>query len=94
MAHPLNRPEIDRVTRTVVEGYAVLQPRVGVTIPEAHRSLFSRLLAGDAGIDPYTRQTSDVYHDVFGQGSFIGKGIYDVEAFESAWKAVFPKTAC
>ena len=78
----------------VVEGYAVLQPRVTTTMSEAHRSRFSRLLAGDAGIDPYTRQTSDVYQDVFGQGSFIGKGIYDVAAFETAWKADFPTTAC
>jgi hypothetical protein len=90
MAHPLNWPEIDPATHTVVQGYALLQPRVGVTIHEASRSLFSRLLAGDAGIDPYTRQTSDVYHDVFARGSFIGKGIYDVEAFQSALGGRFP----
>ena len=75
----------------VVAGYAVLQPRVTATMPEAHRSRFSRLVAGDAGIDPYTLQTSDLYHDLFGQGSFIGKGIYDVEAFESACEGRFPE---
>ena len=74
----------------VVAGYAVLQPRVTATMPEAQRSPFSRLTAGNAGIDPYTRETSDLYHDLFGQGSFIGKGIYDVHAFESACEGRFP----
>jgi hypothetical protein len=73
MAHPLNWPKIDPATRTVVEGHAVLQPRVGSTISEANRSPFSRLLAGDAGIDPYTRQTSDVYQDVFARGSLSAR---------------------
>ena len=90
-AHPLNRAEIDPHSRLVVEGYAVLQPRVTATMPAAQRSLFSRLVAGDAGIDPYTLQTSDLYHDLFAQGSFIGKGIYDVEAFESACEGRFPE---
>ena len=74
----------------MVAGYAVLQPRVTATMPEAQRSPFSRLTAGNAGIDPYTRETSDLYHDLFGQGSFIGKGIYDVHAFESACEGRFP----
>ncbi|MGA2254504.1 MAG: glycosyltransferase family 2 protein, partial [Thermoguttaceae bacterium] len=90
-AHPLNQAEIDPHSRMVVAGYAVLQPRVTATMPEAHRSHFSRLVAGDAGIDPYTLQTSDLYHDLFGQGSFIGKGIYDVEAFESVCEGRFPE---
>ena len=90
-AHPLNQAEIDPQSRMVVAGYAVLQPRVTATMPEAQRSRFSRLVAGDAGIDPYTLQTSDLYHDLFGQGSFIGKGIYDVAAFESACEGRFPE---
>jgi hypothetical protein len=90
MAHPLNRPRIDRRTRMVVEGYGILQPRVTVTVPEASRSPYSRLFAGEPGIDPYTNQTSDVYQDVFGQGSFIGKGIYDVRAFDAALAGRFP----
>ena len=90
MAHPLNRPRIDPRTRMVVEGYGILQPRVTVTVPEASRSPYSRLFAGDPGIDPYTNQTSDLYQDVFGQGSFIGKGIYDVRAFETALAGRFP----
>ena len=90
-AHPLNQAEIDPHSGVVVAGYAVLQPRVTATMPAAHRSRFSRLAAGDAGIDPYTLQTSDLYHDLFGQGSFIGKGIYDVAAFESACEGRFPE---
>ncbi len=90
-AHPLNQAELDPHSRVVVAGYAVLQPRLTATMPAAHRSRFSRLAAGDAGIDPYTLQTSDLYHDLFGQGSFIGKGIYDVEAFESACAGRFPE---
>ncbi len=90
MAHPLNRPQIDPRTRRVVKGHAILQPRVGVTMHDAGRSPFSYMLAGDPGIDPYTRQTSDVYHDIFGQGSYIGKGIYDVYAFSAALEGRFP----
>ena len=82
MSHPLNWPELDARTQTVAQGYAILQPRTGATISESRRSLYSGLLAPDAGIDPYTRQVSDVYHDLFARGSFIGKGIYDVRVFE------------
>ncbi len=91
MVHPLNRPEFDPVSGIVVEGYSILQPRVGVSLPNAGRSLFLRLFAGDAGIDPYTRAVSDVYQDVFQEGSFIGKGIYDVDAFERALAGRFPE---
>ena len=82
MAHPLNRPVVDARVGRVVDGYSILQPRVGVTLQSASRSRFVRLFAGEPGIDPYTRAVSDVYQDVFGEGSFIGKGIYDVDAFE------------
>ena len=90
MAHPLNRPRIDAKTRLVTGGHAILQPRVTTTVTDARRSLFGRLLAGDAGTDPYTRQTSHVYQDLFDQGSFIGKGIYDVRAWEAAVEGRFP----
>ncbi|HEV3023053.1 MAG TPA: glycosyltransferase family 2 protein, partial [Pirellulales bacterium] len=92
MAHPLNRPVFDAKRRRVVEGYGILQPRVGVSLPSAQRSWFVRLFAGDAGVDPYTRVVSDVYQDLFGEGSFVGKGIYDVEAFERSCGA-FPENA-
>ncbi|MDP3069667.1 MAG: glucoamylase family protein [Opitutaceae bacterium] len=84
LAHPLNRPHFDPVRGIVTAGYGILQPRVAVSLPSARRSWFVRLFAGDAGIDPYTRAVSDVYQDVFYEGSFIGKGIYDVDAFERA----------
>ncbi|MEN9675202.1 MAG: hypothetical protein RIS76_1098 [Verrucomicrobiota bacterium] len=90
MAHPLNRPRLDADTGIVTEGYGILQPRVGVSLPSASRSWFVRLFAGDAGIDPYTRAVSDVYQDVFNEGSFIGKGIYDVDAFDQAVGGRFP----
>ena len=92
MAHTLNRPVFDPVRRRVVAGYGILQPRVGVSLPSARRSWFVRLFAGDSGIDPYTRVVSDVYQDLFGEGSFVGKGIYDVDAFEKCCSG-FPDNA-
>jgi cellobiose phosphorylase len=82
MAHPLNRPRYDAAKRRVTEGYGILQPCVAVSLPGTNRSHYARLYGGEPGIDPYTRAVSDVYQDVFGEGSFIGKGIYDVDAFE------------
>jgi cellobiose phosphorylase len=90
LAHPLNRPVYDAARGRIVEGYAILQPRVSISLTSASQSLFTRLFAGDAGIDPYTREVSDVYQDVFGEGSFIGKGIYDVDAFRQAVDGRFP----
>ena len=68
----------------VVDGYGILQPRIAANLPSTNRSLYARLHGGEPGIDPYTRAVSDVYQDLFGEGSFIGKGIYDVDAFERA----------
>ena len=90
MAHPLNRPGFDAGSGIVTEGYSLLQPRVDVSLPGAGRSLFVRLHAGETGIDPYTRAVSDVYQDLFHEGSFIGKGIYEVDAFERALAGRFP----
>ncbi len=84
MAHPLNRPVFDREQRRVLDGYGIIQPRVGVSLPSASRSWYVRLLAADSGLDPYTRAVSDIYQDLFAEGSFIGKGIYDVDAFHRA----------
>ena len=85
----LSIPSNGRVT----EGYSILQPRVGISLPSASRSWFVRLFAGEPGIDPYTRAVSDVYQDVFDEGSFIGKGIYDVDAFEQTLADRFPDNA-
>ena len=92
LAHPLNRPVFADDCRCVIDGYTILQPRVGVSLPSAQRSRFVQLFAGDPGIDPYTRVVSDVYQDLFGEGSFIGKGIYDVDSFESCC-GDFPENA-
>jgi cyclic beta-1,2-glucan synthetase len=91
MAHPLNHPRFDEARQCVVEGYGILQPRMAVSLPASNRSHYARLCASEPGIDPYTRAVSDVYQDLFGEGSFIGKGIYDVDAFERALKGRFPE---
>ncbi|MDR1965362.1 MAG: hypothetical protein LBQ36_01515, partial [Synergistaceae bacterium] len=91
MAHPLNRPRYDEKQGRVVEGYGLLQPRVATTLPSAHRSLFARMSVSEIGIDPYTRAVSDVYQDLFEEGSFIGKGIYSVDAFRQATGGRFPE---
>ena len=85
MAHPLNRPRFDADAGRVVEGYAVLQPRVTPSLPIGREgSLFQRVFSGMSGIDPYAAAVSDVYQDMFGEGSYAGKGIYEVDAFEAA----------
>jgi cyclic beta-1,2-glucan synthetase len=85
MAHPLNRPRFDQVSGRVVEGYAVLQPRVTPSLPMGREgSLFQRIFSSISGIDPYASAVSDVYQDLFGEGSYVGKGVYDVDAFEAA----------
>jgi cyclic beta-1,2-glucan synthetase len=91
MAHPLNRPHFDVATRSITEGYGILQPRVAVSLPAAGASRYELLCAGEAGIDPYTRTVSDVYQDLFGEGSFIGKGIYDIDAFEQTMHERMPE---
>ena len=91
MEHPLNRAHFDAVIQRVSAGYGILQPRVAISLPGTNRSRYARLYGGEAGIDPYTRAVSDVYQDIFGEGSFIGKGIYDVDAFEHAVGGRFPE---
>jgi len=91
MAHPLNRPEFDDKRNVVCKGYGILQPRIAINLVSSRRSLYARLFSGDAGIDPYTRAVSDVYQDLFNEGSFIGKGIYDVDAFEQTLAGRFPE---
>ena len=91
MAHPLNRARYDEVKQRVCDGYGILQPRVAVSLPGTSRSHYARLNGSDPGIDPYTRAISDVYQDLFGEGSFIGKGIYEVDAFERSLTGRFPE---
>ena len=84
MAHPLNRPVFDPERGRVVQGYGILQPRVGVSLTSAYRSRFAAIHSGHPGVDPYTTAVSDVYQDLFGEGSYTGKGVYDVDAFDRA----------
>jgi cyclic beta-1,2-glucan synthetase len=91
MAHPLNRPQYNEDKQRVCEGYGILQPRVSVSLPGTNRSRYARMCGSEPGIDPYTRAVSDVYQDLFGEGSFIGKGIYDVDAFERTLNGRFPE---
>ena len=84
IAHPLNRPVVDPKLRRVTDGYGILQPRVSVTMASAAGSLFARTYAGHTGVDPYTTAVSDVYQDLFGEGIFTGKGLYDIDAFMTA----------
>jgi len=91
MAHPLNRPFYDAVHQRICQGYGVVQPRVAISLPSINRSRYAQLFAGEPGVDPYTRAVSDVYQDLFNEGSFVGKGIYDVDAFEQSLHARLPE---
>jgi cyclic beta-1,2-glucan synthetase len=94
LAHPLNRARLDPRERRVVEGYGILQPRIAPTLPnDRESSIFQRISSGPAGLDPYASAISDVYQDLFGEGSYTGKGIYDVDAFESALEGRIPDGA-
>ncbi|MDR6713751.1 cellobiose phosphorylase [Pseudomonas hunanensis] len=89
MQHPLNQARFEADSGRIRAGYAILQPRVGISLPSAARSAYARLFGSDAGVDPYTQAVSDVYQDLFLNGSFIGKGIYAVDAFERALDGCF-----
>jgi cyclic beta-1,2-glucan synthetase len=91
IAHPLNRAEYDPNLERIVKGYGIFQPRVGVSLTSAYASRFASIHSGHPGVDPYTTAVSDVYQDLFSEGSFTGKGIYDVDAFEKATHGRFPE---
>jgi cyclic beta-1,2-glucan synthetase len=91
MAHPLNRPRFSEALQRVVGGYGILQPRVTPSLPVGREgSFYQRLFSAPGGIDPYAAAASDVYQDLFGEGSYTGKGIYDVDAFEAALSCRVP----
>lgn len=89
--HPLNYPQLNKEKNQVVSGYGILQPRISITPESSGRSLFSRIFSGNTGIDPYTKAVSDVYQDLFGEGSFTGKGLYVVDAFEATMAGRVPE---
>jgi cyclic beta-1,2-glucan synthetase len=93
MAHPLNQPILDPDTNTVTEGHALLRPQVAISVDSAHRSWIASIFSGQPGFDPYSASVSDVYHDLHGEASFTGKGIYDVYAFDAAVGERFPENA-
>lgn len=91
MLHPLNRPVLDRERRVVTAGYGILQPRVETELFSASATVFAKLFGGLGGLDPYGGATSDIYHDLFDQASFLGKGLIDLEAFGVCMDGRFPE---
>ena len=91
MAHPLNRPVIDQKRGVVVEGYGLMQPRVDFDSEYSGKTSFSRIYTGQVGIDPYASAISDVYQDMFGEGIYTGKGIYDLDVFQQVLRNAIPE---
>ncbi|MEZ4869210.1 MAG: glucoamylase family protein [Caldilineaceae bacterium] len=92
LAHPLNHAEFNKKGK-VVAGYTILQPRTEIKPTSSNKSLYSRVFGGDTGFDLYTRAVSDIYQDLFGEGIFVGKGIYDVDAFEHSLEGRAPENS-
>lgn len=93
MAHPLNQAIIDPKKRIVTDGYGILQPRVGVSVHSASRSRLASIYSGQTGFDIYTRAISDAYQDLYGEGTFTGKGIYEVATLHAVLDRRFPRNA-
>ena len=91
MAHILNQPVIDKEKSIVVEGYGIMQPRVGINLDVSYKSLFTKIFAGAGGIDSYTNAISDIYQDNFKEGIFTGKGIYNLKVFSEVLKNQIPE---
>src|SRR4030066_1723511 len=93
LAHPLNHAKFNNTTGQVFNGYTVLQPRMEIHPRSSNYSWFTRIFSGDSGLDLYTRAVSDAYHDLFGEGSYVGKGIYDLDAFERSVEKRIPENS-
>lgn len=91
MAHILNVPIIDTKNNVVVDGYGIMQPRIGINLDVCRKSIFTKIYAGSGGTDSYTNAISDVYQDNFGEGIFTGKGIYDLQTFSTVLKNEIPE---
>ena len=91
MAHILNKPVIDEGKNVVIEGYGIIQPRIGINLDITYKTLFTQIFAGAGGIDSYTNAISDLYQDNFGEGIFTGKGIYDLNVFSKVLKSAIPE---
>ncbi|KRQ87879.1 N,N'-diacetylchitobiose phosphorylase [Caloramator mitchellensis] len=88
ISHPLNKAVFDESTKVVKKGYGLIQPRIGINIESANKSTFSRIFAGNGGIDPYSKAISDIYQDVFQEAIFTGKGIFDIDIFKESLKDI------
>ncbi|MFB2551490.1 GH36-type glycosyl hydrolase domain-containing protein [Ensifer soli] len=94
LSHPINRPVIDAKTQKVTAGYSILQPRVTPSLTTgSNASAFQRIFSINRGVDPYVFTVSDVYQDIAGEGTFTGKGLYHVDAFEAALKGRIDENA-
>lgn len=93
IAHPLNQAIIDPKLRIVIEGYGILQPRIGVSVSSASRSRLASIYSGQSGFDVYSRAVSDAYQDLYGEGIFTGKGIYEVAALHAVLNRRFPRNS-
>lgn len=91
MAHILNVPVIDKEKNIVTSGYGIIQPRIGIDIESTNKSLFTKIFAGKGGMDLYSNAVSDIYQDVFDEGIFTGKGIYDLEVFDKVLRNKIPE---
>jgi cyclic beta-1,2-glucan synthetase len=91
MAHPMNRPVLSEDGRKVISGYAIMQPRVGIDVEVTNKSIYSQLFAGLGGLDVYITACFDLYQDIFNEGSFVGKGIYDLKIFDQVLRETFPE---
>ncbi len=91
MAHILNKPVIDEQKNIVIDGYGIMQPRVGINLDISYKTLFTKIFAGAGGIDSYTNAISDIYQDNFKEGIFTGKGIYDLKVFSKILKNEIPE---
>jgi len=91
MAHILNTPVIDENRNVVIEGHALMQPRIGIDLDSSRKTLFTKIYAGLGGIDAYSGAISDIYQDNFGEGTFTGKGIYDLQVFNKALENAIPE---
>ncbi|HHY90364.1 MAG TPA: glycosyl transferase, partial [Clostridiales bacterium] len=90
IAHPLHHAEVDPEKKIVVDGYGIIQPKIGIDVDSANHSIFTKIYAGQGGIDTYSTAVSDVYQDLMGEGIFTGKGIYDLHAFSNTLKTAIP----
>lgn len=93
ISHPLNKAVVDEKKNIVSEGYGIIQPRISIDIESSNKSFFTRIFAGQGGIDPYSTAVSDIYQDLFGEGIFTGKGIYNLHAFQKCLNNSIPENA-